>query len=400
MSPGNHRVVAEAETGGSGRDPAVSRVISVCQIASGDLWAGAEVQIAAMIRYLARKNDIRLSAILLNHGRLAEEIERLGVETIVIPESQTGFFGVLRRAEDFLRTRKPHILHSHRYKENLLAALLARRFRIAALVRTQHGLQEPLRGLKGSKHALIQTFDRMTARWSAARIIGVSSDVTLQLRQRLGREKIVTILNGVDVENAQSSLSAVEARQGLGIPEDSFVFGTAGRLEPIKRLDIFLKAAKQISVQHPGAQFILAGDGRERSNLTELTRTLGIEDRVHFLGHRDDIFDVLRALDVLVICSDHEGLPMILLEAMCMRLPVVARRVGGIPEVIEDRITGVLVESDSPSDLATACLATVEDGTCRQRLVEAARNLVIRDFSAERAGAQVADLYRSLVKAQ
>ena len=121
--------------------------LAVCHIASGDLWAGAEAQIATLLRNLAARKELELCAILLNPGRLAREVQSIGIEVKVLPESQTGFFEIYSQAAGFLNNRGVRILHSHRYKENVLAAMLARRCRIPFVVRTQHGLPEPVKGI-------------------------------------------------------------------------------------------------------------------------------------------------------------------------------------------------------------------------------------------------------------
>jgi len=143
---------------------------------------------------------------------------------------------------------------------------------------------------------------------------------------------------------------------------------------------------------------LIAGEGREANNLKLLAESLGIGEHVLFLGHRDDIYDVLRAFDILVMCSDHEGLPMVLLEALALGLVVVAREVGGIPEVIQDGENGILVKSDHPSALAAACLEVLADAERRCRLVDSGPQSVAKGFSAERMAAQVAQLYRSLME--
>ena len=115
-----------------------------------------------------------------------------------------------------------------------------------------------------------------------------------------------------------------------------------------------------------------------------------------FLGHRDDIYDVLRALEVFVLCSDHEGLPMVLLEALHLGVPAVGRRVGGLPEVIQDGVNGILLSSDEPAELAEACLRLLEDEGLRHRLAVAAPRVVAEKFSAESNAAQVAALYEEV----
>ena len=375
-------------------------MLNVCHIASGDRWAGAEVQIATLLKCLANDKDISLSAIVLNPGRLAEEIQRLGVQLMVIPERRTNIFSIFRQASGFLRGKRVHILHSHRYKENLLAIFLARRLDIPVLIRTQHGLIEPHKGFRDVKQKLLHSVDRLTARWAADRVIGVSMELADRLRRDLGAQKVTPIPNGIDIDQVRSDLSVAEARQRLGIEPGSYVLGTASRLEPVKRLDIFLQAAHQISDHYPQARFVIAGEGKEEDRLRELARKLGIGERVLFLGHRDDIFDVLRAFDILAIPSDHEGLPMVVLEALAMGLVVVAREVGGMSEVLTDGVTGILVQSNSAAPLAAACMKALADEGWRQRMGMAARNLVAQEFSAERTGGQVAQLYRSLAGPQ
>jgi len=370
--------------------------IAVCHIASGDRWAGAEAQIATLLKSLVRHDELQLSAILLNHGRLAAEIQRCGIEVAVIPENQNGFLAILSEATRFLRGKGVRIVHSHRYKENLLAALLARRCRISFAVRTQHGLPEPVSGIKRLKQAMIQWVDQLIARRATDRLISVSSEMTRQLARRVNPQRIVTIPNGINPEEIRSDLSSREAKDRLGIPRDCWVLGAAGRLEPVKRLDVFLEAAKLIQAHLPNTRFVIAGDGSEEVRLRALALACGLQDKVLFLGHRNDIYDVLRAFDVLILCSDHEGLPMALLEALGLGVVVVARAVGGIPEVVQDGVNGILVDSNDPRSLADACVQVLADRARSQRLTEAGIKSVREDYSAAKTADRVAQLYFSL----
>jgi glycosyltransferase involved in cell wall biosynthesis len=216
------------------------------------------------------------------------------------------------------------------------------------------------------------------------------------LTRYIDPRKVVVIQNGLDIDQVCSNLSGEEAKKRLGIPVNSWVIGTAGRLEPIKRLDYFLQAAKVVSGRIGDARFVIAGEGRERPRLEELAHTLSLEKQVLFLGHRSDIYDVLRALDVFVLCSDHEGLPMVLLEALYLGVPVVARSVGGITDVVQDGVNGVLIESGETPALAAACLDLLLDDDRKKRLATAAIASVSEKFTAQRNAAEVAGLYRSL----
>lgn len=377
--------------------PAQDSPLAVCHLVSGDLWAGAEVQVAGLLRCLSKRNDLRISAVVLNPGRLADELAAAGVTLKVIPEAETGFVAIASKVRTFLEGRGVRILHSHRYKENMLAAWLRRRLPGAVVVRTQHGLPEPFRGLRGARHRLISEADRLAAR-RADRLIAVTNDIRTYWSSIVPADRVVTIPNGIEIERVRPSNDRMRSRTALGLSEQDFVFGTAGRLEPIKRLDLFLRTARQILQSEPRARFVIAGDGSESKNLRTLARSLGIEENVSFLGHRDDIYDVLQTFDMLLLTSDHEGLPTVLLEAMCLGVNVVSRRVGGIPAVIIDGAQGVLVDSSDPAELAARCLALLSDPTLRVRLAEAGRRRVLESFSMEKTAGRVAELYLSLVR--
>lgn len=370
--------------------------ISVCHLASGDRWAGAEVQLATLLRAFALRGEFHLSAIFLNDGQLAEEARQCGVKVKIITESQKGFIGILLEATEYLRGRGIHILHSHGYKQNVLAALLRWRCPIPFLVRSQHGLPEPFGRWKHRKQWLVRHVDRAVARYATDRVISVSSELRDYLAHYLDPSKITLIHNGIDVERVRSSLSSQAAKERLGISTNCRVIGTAGRLEPIKRLDLFLQAAGRIAERVSDSRFVIVGEGSEAARLHEMARRNGLHNKVFFLGHRGDIFDVLRAIDIFVLSSDHEGLPMVLLEALCLGVPVVARTVGGIAEVIEDGVSGILVDSADPGALANACLSVLGDDAQQERLALEGVRRVARKFTAARTAEAVANLYYSL----
>jgi glycosyltransferase involved in cell wall biosynthesis len=371
--------------------------LSVCHLISGDLWAGAEAQVAALLKALSHDHGFQLSAILLNEGRLRDELSRCGIELTVIPENRYGFAGILKCATDALRGRGIKVLHSHRYKENLLAVLLARRCDIPVVVRTQHGAPEPFGGLKRIKQAMLGKIDRLVARFATDCVISVSRELQHQLARHVNKEKIAWIPNGLDTTAVSSKLEPGEAKKRLGIPAASPVLGYAGRLAAIKRLDLFIAAAKEVNSRIPEATFVVAGQGSERQALQQAASGIGLERQFLFLGHRDDIYDVLRAFDVFVLPSDHEGLPMVLLEALYLGIPVVSRRVGGIPEAIENRKSGLLLDSPNPQSIANACIELLQNPALRASLAAAGKRGVSEHFSAARTAGLTADVYRKAV---
>jgi glycosyltransferase involved in cell wall biosynthesis len=368
---------------------------SICHVLSGDCWAGAEVQAATLVSALCRNGNLQLSAIVLNEGRLASELRQAGAIVKVIPESQNSFPQILHKAVPFVRQQHVQVLHSHRYKENLLSHFLALCCRVPVIVRTKHGMPEPFKGWSSLRQSFYQQFDRWTGRFAADAIIGVSAAMEQQLRLEYGSRKVVTIRNGLDTANVVSRFSREEAKAHIGCTLAP-VIGMVGRLEPVKRVDLFLAMAGIVANVIPDVQFVVAGDGALRQSLLSCTRQPGLQDNVRFLGHREDIHDVLRALDVLVMCSDHEGLPMVLLEALWLGVPVVARAVGGIREIVENGRNGFTVSSSLPEDFAAACLRLLADHTLGEDLCRNAAEDIKREFSMESNAESILGLYRKL----
>jgi glycosyltransferase involved in cell wall biosynthesis len=364
-------------------------------VVTADLWGGAEAQIANLLTRLSREPEFSILVIALGDGRLTDELRKAGLEVKVIELPHRNFLGCYRQAHCFLRGRSVDIIHSHKSKENVLAFLVAKSTGIPHMVRTQHGIPE----LKTLKDRIVYSLERMTLPW-ASRVLNGSSELGRRTTRLTDPEKVEVVRNAIDLEQVNSSLTREEAKRSLGIPEDALLVGTAARLEPVKRIDIFLDAAQEIYGELPSAFFVIAGEGSERDRLEHRVRGTALESRARFLGHRDDVYDIVRAMDLLLITSDHEGLPTVVLEAMALGTPVVSRRVGGISEAIDDQVTGILVDSADPSFIARACLSLLANSSMTCHCAQAARRKVIENFSAEANAAQVAQIYRSLALRQ
>ena len=371
--------------------------ISVCHLVSGDAWGGAEAQLTALMRSLSKLPELKMSAIVLNEGRLAEELRDCCGDLRVIPERQRSFRQLVAETREFLHARNIQIVHAHRYKENVIGALLTYHEPRLRLVKTQHGQTETLSGLAGAKQWLAHTIDRLAMRYAADTVISVSSQLTGYLKKYVSQDRIAVIPNGVDLARVNCELSRAEAKKRFGIPEETPVVGSVGRLERVKRLDIFVHAAGEILKQIPTTRFVIAGSGREAMRLRQLIADLGLSDQFIFLGYQPDTSAVLRAMDVLLITSDHEGLPMVLLEAIALGTVVVARKVGGISEVLTDRQTGFVVDDRSPAALSRACVEALQNKDKAEQLTFAARKLVETSFPADHNGQRVFELYMSLV---
>lgn len=330
--------------------------VRVCHIIAGDQWAGAEVQAAHLLAGLARREGLGLSAILFADGLLAGDLRRSGIPVTVLEERRLGRLRLLPVIANTLSARRPHIVHTHRYKENILGGLAGRWAGVARFVRTEHGHPEPFEGLDRFKMALYRGLDHLFALWGTHAIIAVSRELRGELTRHLPQARVALILNGLDPGRVTVRTPPATLRTELGIHPDAPVFGTAGRLVAVKGLTSFLGAARGILDKQPEARFLIAGEGPRRTELEETGRLLGIQGAVSFIGFRRDIVDLINLFDVFVLPSLSEGRPMVLLEAMALGKSIVASGVGGIPELLTTWPRTWLVPPQDERALTEACL--------------------------------------------
>jgi len=374
--------------------------IAVCHVSEGSSWAGAEVQVATLLRALSKCPEIALHAIILHEGRLADELRSFGMAVEVINEENRSFLQVISDCSAFVRARNIQILHSHNYKENLIALSLSQTSGIPHLIRTEHGHPEPYSAIRNPKHWCVLLANRLAAKYGTARIVSVSADLGEYWKRHANPGNVTILRNALDLERVRSILSREEAKLRLHIAPDNLVIGIAARLECIKRHDLFLATAKYLAERIPKLRFVISGGGRQKDFVESLIAQYGLQERLSLLGQRNDCYDVLRAMDILLICSDHEGVPMVMLEAMALGAAVVSRKVGGIPEVIRDGVNGILVDAGNPADLGRACLSLLENPHLRTSLTDRAYDEIFQRYSAEKHARTMVELYQSICCSQ
>jgi glycosyltransferase involved in cell wall biosynthesis len=234
---------------------------------------------------------------------------------------------------------------------------------------------------------------------AADAVVAVSEGLVEFLAQaeRLPRHKTIVIPNGVDETLAARAPDRAAARAALGWPQDEPLIGAVGRLAEQKGHVHLLRALPAILAESPRTRLVLAGEGPERAALEEEARRLGLERRVTFLGHRDDVPTVLAALDLFAFPSLWEGMPMALLEAMAIGLPVVAARGVGVDEVVTDGVHGLLVAPRDPEDLGRAIARLLGDPREAARLAEAGRRRVLGRYGLDRIASEFDRLYRGIL---
>lgn len=298
---------------------------------------------------------------------------------------------VVTRLLDICRRERVRIWHGHDYKSNVLGLLL-RRFWPMRLVTTVHGWVKQTR-----RTPLYYTIDRLCLpRYEA--VICVSEDLHQRCRSSgVPAERCVLVENGIDTEQFVRTRSTAQAKAQLGLDPRRRLIGAVGRLSPEKGFDYLLRAVLRLQEEGQGTELVIVGEGSEEAYLKNLASELGIRDRVHFLGYRADPRPVFEAMDVFALSSLREGLPNVVLEAAAMRVPIVATRIAGIPRVIDDRQTGLVVEPGSAEMLADGLAEVLNNEALRERVTREARRLIENRYSFACRIRKLASLYDSLL---
>jgi glycosyltransferase involved in cell wall biosynthesis len=219
------------------------------------------------------------------------------------------------------------------------------------------------------------------------------------LRHKILRpNKVTVIYNGIDPRQIESSSAdKVIKKKELGLDSSFTVVGIIGRLEPQKRVDIFLKGASMIRKSDMETQFLVVGDGPLRNKLEAVAEDLKIKDKVFFAGWKTDVFEMLDVIDVLCLTSSWEGMPLVVLEAMAMGKPVIATKVRGIEEVVEDGKTGILIPLEDPHALSEACMKLIRDKALISVMGGEARTRFEQLFTIERMIHEYESVYTNMI---
>lgn len=334
----------------------------------------------------AREGEMRDPAVEVTYVPLVRDL-RLGTDV-----------HALRSLRRLLNDWEPLIVHTHQAKAGALTRLAARRRGATpATVHTFHG--HVLDGYFGrmSRSAFL-TAERFLARRTDV-LIGVSREVRDDLLELgIGEEsQWMVIPLGFDLGDfLRADARDERLRQELRLGPEDLLVGVVGRLAPIKDHATLLSAISRLE----GVHLAIFGDGELREDLLKQTASLGLGDRVHFMGWRTDIAPVMAGLDVVALTSRNEGTPVSLIEALASARPVVATDVGGVRSVVVDGVSGFIVPTESPQDVADALEALLEDPNRRSEMGEAGRSFVAERFSAERLVSDIRTLYSSLLKSR
>ncbi len=284
----------------------------------------------------------------------------------------------------------PDILHCHLIPSNIIAKPLGALLGVPVVINHDH-----TNDTRRADSRLLLALDRLSNRF-ASHIVAVSASCRdfLITRESIPASDVTLVPNAIDLRRfSPAAARRDQARIELGLPTSARVVAGVGRLNSQKNFALFLDIAAQLAPRFPDLHFLLAGDGPEEKMLREKAAALGISDRVTFSGYVADTRLVYLVADVLLMPSRYEGLPMTLLEAMAMGLPVVASQLDGIAEVIGDGREGFLVPSDDASLFVERTVALLQDAELSSRIAQNARAKIEASFSVERMTSAVEEIY-------
>jgi glycosyltransferase involved in cell wall biosynthesis len=318
-----------------------------------------------------------------------EELTAAGTRFLPLGRRSKLDVWVWGKLERFLRRERVQVLHAHKFGSNVWGTLMGRMARVPVVLAHEHTWSyegQPLR----------RFLDREIVARGADRFIAVSREDRRRMIEveRIDPARTLFLPNGVP---ASPPPGGHDVRAEFGIPAGAPVIGTVGVMRPQKAHHLLLRAAAQLLDRWPDLQVLLAGDGLERQRLEELAHELHIQGAVRFLGNRTDVPDVLRALDVAVCCSDFEGSPLAVMEYMDAALPVVSTAVGGVPDLIEPGVHGLLVPVGESSAIADAVTELLQDHERARAMGLRGRERRRSEFDIDVLVRRLEDLYRQLL---
>jgi glycosyltransferase involved in cell wall biosynthesis len=332
--------------------------------------------------------------------------ERAGVEIVGLPRLSRELsplrdaLATVRLAR-LIRQLRPHVLHTHTAKAGAVgraAALLAGRRRPPVVVHTFHG--HVLRGYFGRAGSLFfRIVETLLARASDA-LVAVSPEVRDEL-VRIGvapASKFAVVRLGIELEpRVHTTVDTAELRRRLGIAPERFVVGWFGRMTTVKRTGDLVDALAALRSRGVDALLLLVGDGDDRTQLEQRAHEHGLARSCLFLGYQEDVAPWYAVCDAVVLTSANEGTPVTIIEALAAGRPVVATRVGGLRDVVEEGVSGFLVRAGDTDAIAERLEVLALDARRRERMGEAGRREVLSRYAVSRLVDDVDALYRALL---
>lgn len=354
---------------------------------------GAQIALLRLLSAIDR-NRYNPSVICFNIGNclISKEIKNLNIPVINLGMTHKGRFDAFLRLSRLLHDTQPVILHTWLFHANIIGRLLGRFNKVPIIITSQRSINT-----NGVWREFLMRWtsgidDKIIAVCEAVRKAEIESS-------NVPSDKVITIHNGIDpiAFTSVSNEAALEIRNSFEIPDDALLLGAIGRLHPSKGFNDLISALAYIKAKTNSVRLIIVGEGELRDSLDLQIINHNLSGTIKFAGLRNDIPELMSALDVFVSSSIWEGLPNVVLEAMAAGKPVVATSVGGTPEVVVDGETGLLVPPRNPEALARAIIRLLKNPELCTRMGHAGKERVLKQFSIQRMVTKTQQLYKELM---
>ena len=324
------------------------------------------------------------------HLEIAAEARKRGLAVEIFACQGRFDRSTVRSIRDFVTANSIEVVHTHGYKSDIYGRFAVKGLN-TAFVATCHLWTRSTRSVR-----FYEFLDSLILR-SARRVVGVSDAITEALAQSgIPETKLATVYNGTDLSRFEAPVRTLRDELGIG---DGLLIGTVGRLETQKGIEYFIRAAREVLGEFPAAQFVVIGEGSLRAQLNGLIRDLRLGANIRLLGERTDMPGVYASLDLFVLASIDEGMPMTILEALASSRPVLATRVGAVDKLVVPDITGLLMESKDVNALRDAMLRCLRDPDFARMLGTNGARHVRNSFSAGAMASNYAEIYSQALRA-
>lgn len=370
--------------------------MKILHMISGGDTGGAKTHVFSLMSVLPKQCDVKIVCFI--RGQFFDDLQNIDVDSELIEQKNRFDLSVLDRLCSIVNEDKVDIIHAHGARANFIASKLKKRISIP-VVTTIHS--DYLLDFDGFYKKLVFTSLNVMSLKKLDYYIAVSSDFKRMLVSRGYKpSKVYTVYNGMDYSTPMEYCSKQEfaKRIGLEYDENTTYIGLIGRHDRVKGHDVFLKGAAQVLKRCKDVHFVIAGEGDGRDELVKLIEKLGIEKHVTFAGFIKDIYSFINFIDINTLTSRCESFPYVLMEGARMSKPTVSSRVGGIPDLIEDGITGCLFENENYKEFAQKILLLVQNKELQNEYGKALCERAVNNFSNVSLAQSHVDIYKAILR--
>lgn len=346
--------------------------------------------------WLAQKIDkskFEIEVACEDEGYLVDELRKINIKIHPINISNRPSILSLIKTYLLLKKVSPAILHTHGGTAGFYGRVAAVFNFKCVVIHTYHGIHY-LNFNKPLQKRIYASIDKFLLKFTNCTICVAKNDFEIGLNAGIVRkEKAVVIHNGIEIDKFSLLDKKIDNEPKLRADDDSLIVGSVGRLHYQKGYEYLIEASKTVLENYPNVKFVLIGDGELRDSLDSFAKKIGVDNNFVFLGNRTDIPELLTQIDIFVLPSLWEGLPLVLLEAMAAKKPIVATDVNGIVEIIESEKEGILVPPKNSVELSSALIRLLKDEELRKRLAENGYKKVWSEFSLSKMIAETETVY-------